>query len=64
VLAHEVLGELLGALQARRTPRSAEDAQAALPEQIHDPRGERRLGPHNGQVDWLARGKSASARDR
>ena len=48
---HEFLGELLGALQPRAGPRRAEDAKPSGTEQIDDAIGERRLGPHHGQVD-------------
>ena len=53
-LLHQLLGERLGALQAGGGGAGAEGQVAAAVERVHEPRHQRRLGPHHGEVDALA----------
>ncbi len=52
-LLHQLLGERLGALQARRRGRWAEGQVATSVERVHEARHQRRLGPHHGEVGAL-----------
>ena len=58
-LAHELLGEDLGALDAGGGAGGAEDLQALLPEALADTPDQRGLGPDDGQVYLVLLGEVA-----
>jgi hypothetical protein len=51
VALHQRLGEALGALDGRRLFARPEDGEPPVREVVRDPRGQRRLGAHDGEVD-------------
>ena len=51
VLEHELLGEILAALQTRRGRAGTEDRDAAVPQHIGDARAERGLGTDHDEPD-------------
>ena len=61
VFGHQLLGELLRGLDARRGLRGAEDAQSGRLEAIDDSRRQRHLGSHDRKSDALLRGEIAQA---
>jgi hypothetical protein len=52
-VAHELLGEDLGALYAGRGPRGTEDVQAGLPERLGDAPDQGGFGTDDGQIDLI-----------
>ena len=54
---HDLLGERLGALQARDLAGRPEGGDPARCERVDEPRDERRLGPDDDEVDGLALGR-------